>query len=145
MSQHYFTEETRPVLGALIGLARATEGNEHKLLPFTYELCCSALLAMELSNDRTSDIFLQQLHEEKFRIVPDCAVCQSPCGRTFDYDGDLTPAKLDLLTALVDAVRNSACVDGDCHILQPFVLYKALFALGSDWNDEDILAVIKEL
>lgn len=26
------------------------------------------------------------MHAEKFKVVPDCAICASPCGRTADYN-----------------------------------------------------------
>ena len=37
-------------------------------------------------NEKTIQNLIQLVHEEKKRLVPDCSVCGSPCGRTEDYD-----------------------------------------------------------
>lgn len=29
---------------------------------------------------------IDRVHAEKFKVVPDCAICASPCGRTADYN-----------------------------------------------------------
>ena len=37
-------------------------------------------------NEETIRALIDRVHGEKARLVPDCAVCASACGRTDDYD-----------------------------------------------------------
>ena len=74
--------------GALIGLARATDGNE-KVTKDTWHLMASALFATLTNvNFSAEDIerFTNDVHAETARLVPDCSCCQSPCGHNADYD-----------------------------------------------------------
>ena len=81
------------LLGRLIGLARAVEGNEDRVTDGTAALFAEALTAPG------TDI-LDRIEEEKRRLVPDCFVCGSPCGRTDDYDtGRLSGEPADIRSA----------------------------------------------
>ena len=74
--------------GALIGLARATAGNE-KVTKDTWHLMASALFATLTNvNFSAEDIarFTDEVHAETARLVPDCSCCQNPCGHNSDYD-----------------------------------------------------------
>lgn len=73
--------------GALIGLARAADtapavSNE------TWQVMIEGLLASAPANysERSLLEWIDRVHVEKFKVVPDCAVCASPCGRTADYN-----------------------------------------------------------
>lgn len=74
--------------GALIGLARAAEGLDlpAKMEPLLYS-ALSSLPQLHASgnsgNEKSSPVL--PLHQAKAELVPDCAACQSPCGRTADY------------------------------------------------------------
>lgn len=97
------------LLGALLGLARASEGKE--LLKSSADAMLSALI-MAYSKSEIADAelnaMIDTLHTEKYRMSPDCAACQCPCGRTDDYDmeeilhasGDLREVKLTLFSQL---------------------------------------------
>ena len=81
------TGEKARLAGALIGLARAAEGNEDLLTEDTGALLMRALLAAASETDpEVLDRLIDLVHAEKNRIVPDCALCADPCGRTRDYD-----------------------------------------------------------
>ena len=74
--------------GALIGLARAADTSPDAG-PETWQLMVEGLFAT-LTNVNFDPDSLNALagrvRAEKQRLVPDCAVCTAPCGRTGDYD-----------------------------------------------------------
>ena len=70
--------------GALIGLARATEGNEHLVTEATDRLVMEGLFTAITNvnfNNETLGILIDKIEEETERLVPRCTVCESPCGR----------------------------------------------------------------
>ena len=74
--------------GALIGLARATD-NAPDVNDGTWRLMIEGLFATvtNVSFDTAAiRALLDRVHAEKARLVPNCALCAAPCGRTGDYD-----------------------------------------------------------
>ena len=75
--------------GALIGLARAVDGNEDLVTEKTDALMIESLF-MTLTNVNFDDSRIQaqidRVHREQGRMIPRCAVCASPCGRNEDYN-----------------------------------------------------------
>ena len=74
--------------GALIGLARATD-NAPYVNDGTWRLMIEGLFATvtNVSFDTAAiRALLDRVHAEKARLVPNCAPCAAPCGRTGDYD-----------------------------------------------------------
>ena len=65
----------------LYGLARAADNNEHMLNAETFALVREALDASEYDESLPA-----RRAVEKRRIVPMCADCTHPCGRTADPD-----------------------------------------------------------
>lgn len=134
--------ETR-LIGALIGLARATDGNTVRTEE-TGRLMRAGLAALRKNAHQT---LVEKIHTEKRILAPDCATCGAPCGKTADYDikqwkNEAEPVqeqKWMLLKRLVEvavACSDSAEVD--------YFLTKALFALGESWEAEWIAALVKE-
>lgn len=134
--------ETR-LIGALIGLARATDGNTVRTEE-TGRLMRAGLAALRKNAHQT---LVEKIHTEKRILAPDCATCGAPCGKTADYDikqwkNEAEPVqeqKWLLLKRLVEvavACSDSAEVD--------YFLTKALFALGESWEAEWIAALVKE-
>lgn len=134
--------ETR-LIGALIGLARATDGNTVRTEE-TGRLMRAGLAALRKNAHQT---LVEKIHAEKRILAPDCATCGAPCGKTADYDikqwkNEAEPVqeqKWMLLKRLVEvavACSDSAEVD--------YFLTKALFALGESWEAEWIAALVKE-
>lgn len=134
--------ETR-LIGALIGLARATDGNTVRTEE-TGRLMRAGLAALRKNAHQT---LVEKIHAEKRILAPDCATCGAPCGKTADYDikqwkNEAEPVQeqkwmlLKRLVEVVVACSDSAEVD--------YFLTKALFALGESWEAEWIAALVKE-
>ena len=145
--------------GALVGLARATENNEHKLTAATGRLVLEGLFST-LTNvsfdDEALSRLIQQVDAEKQALVPDCGSCVNQCGRNNDYDlnklwsanEDIRSLKSLILFGIrgVAAYAYHAMVLGyeDDSIYR--FLYKALFAIGmDDWGMEQLLPIVLEV
>ena len=135
--------------GALIGLARAADTSPDAG-PETWQLMIEGLFAT-LTNVNFDPDSLNALagrvRAEKQRLVPDCAVCTAPCGRTGDYDlAQLWGAQEDirsLKSLLLFGSRGMAAYAYHAMVLgyrdesvERF-LSKALFAVGEDWSMEE--------
>lgn len=145
--------------GALIGLARAADGNEPLLTEATHKLVIEALFST-LTNVSFDNSVLSALTErvenEKKRLVPDCSDCSSDCGRRDDYnmknlwtaDEDIRSLKSLILFGIrgMAAYAYHASVLGymDSEINNFF--YKALFAIGmDDWGMDELLPIVMEV
>lgn len=143
--------------GALIGLARAI-GGDGQADGATWRLLLEGLFATITNVDFSADhvaALTEQVHREKERILPGCAACGAPYGRTEDYDlGRLWAADEDirsLKSLILFGVRGVAAyayhamalgyTDDD---LNRF-LAKALFAVGEDWGMETLLPLALEV
>ena len=133
--------------GALIGLARAADTSPDAG-PETWQLMIEGLFA-------TLNALAGRVRAEKQRLVPDCAVCTAPCGRTGDYDlAQLWGAQEDirsLKSLLLFGSRGMAAYAYHAMVLgyrdesvERF-LSKALFAVGEDWSMEELLPLVLEL
>lgn len=125
------------LLGALIGLSRAANGNEDIITPETDRLLLGALSALSGGSDTAKRAFILRIHTEKARLAPGCSICPSPCGRTADWDigelnleGERTRAlKLTILSHLIDA----AAAFPTEHLS---ILYESLTVIGDMWSEE---------
>lgn len=152
------------LLSALIGLARATEGNEELVTEKTGQLLfrgLSEVLTEESEKTAGTDAkeqshrlaeLLADIREEKKRFVPNCFDCASPCGRTADYDmrefWDAEKEQVDLKLALVrrlvelaeKSVRNesTAVENRNCCL-------EALIVLGWNGSKNSLLRVLEKL
>lgn len=75
--------------GALIGLVRATEGNQHKVSDTTDRLVIKGLFTTLTNvnfNDDVLETMIEEVRREKVHLVPDCGNCGFPCGRNEEYD-----------------------------------------------------------
>ena len=143
--------------GALIGLARAADTSPDAG-PETWQLMIEGLFAtltnVNFDLDRLHAL-TERVWAEKQRLVPDCAVCTAPCGRTGDYDlARLWGAQEDirsLKSLLLFGSRGMAAYAYHAMVLgyrdetvERF-LSKALFAVGEDWSMEELLPLVLEL
>lgn len=120
------------LLGELIGIARAVDGNEHLLRPQTDALVRQALIAAgePLPDARRLAALKEAVLQEKQVLVPGCFACAAPCGRTAAHDmarlkeepAEVQAVKEQLLTRLLTAATEAA--------LPASALYPPLFALG---------------
>ena len=146
------------VTGALIGLARATEGNEHLVTEGTGKLaleCLFATLTNVNFDDADLNRMLERLHREKERLVPACGSCESVCGRNDDYDMDkLWNAQEDirsLKSLILFGMRGIAAYAWHAAALGytdkrvTDFLFKGLFAIGmDDWGIDQLLPIVLE-
>ena len=102
-------------MGATVGLARATEGNEDLMTESTHRAMLRAL-SMEADEKEESIIeMISSVREEKRKLVPNCFDCAMPCGRTSDFDlrelsheeEFLRTAKLELLSDLCALAKST--------------------------------------
>lgn len=128
------------LFGALIGLSRATFGNEDLITPSTFAVVVEGLSSGELDADQMSDL-IRRVNEEKYKLVPSCFYCSSPCGRTSNYDmrqlnlaaEDVRLLKLSILSKLSTlAGSNLSSLPTEA------MVYRALAAVGEDWTAEEL-------
>lgn len=143
--------------GALIGLARATD-NAPDVNDGTWRLMIEGLFATvtNVSFDTAAiRALIDRVHAEKARLVPNCALCAAPCGRTSDYDmAQLWGAQEDirsLKSLILFGVRGMAAyayramVLGETDAAVNDFFAKALFAVGEDWGRDELLPVVMEV
>ena len=145
--------------GALIGLARSTEGNGSSVTEDTHRLVMEALFAtltnVNFDNDAIEEL-TRRVEEEKQRLAPDCSVCRSACGRNDNYDMEkLWNADEDirsLKSLILFGVRGMAAYAYHAALLGYTdeevnrFFYKALFAVGmDDWGMNELLPVVLEV
>lgn len=153
------TDLRNQLLGSLIGLVRAADNNEELILAATNHLIletmsatadCSSVLDAQLLNLQTRII------AEKQRIVPDCFHCASPCGRTDDYDMKLiweaddkkaAAVKVQILEKLQRFAASVVNHTFDAKLTEDQIkcLYKALYLLGVDLEEEYLIPILKEV
>ena len=145
--------------GALIGLARAAEGNESLLTPATHRLVLDGLFTTVTNvsfNNDTIQALIDRVEEEKRRLIPQCEGCGAPCGRNDEYDMNrLWEADADirsLKSLILFGIRGMAAYAYHADVLgyrdeevQKFLL-KALAILGIDGlGMGELLPVVMEV
>ena len=145
--------------GSLIGLARALGGNEDLITPETDKLFVEGLFTAVTNvnfNNETINALTERIEVEKRRIVPDCAVCSSSCGRTDDYDmqklWNADPDIRSLKSLILFGVRGMAAYAYHADVLGyrdetvNAFFRKALFAVGmDDWGMDELLPVVMQV
>ena len=139
--------------GALIGLARATEGNEFMLTDATFRVVIDALRCTD-RDEAALTVLLERADAEKRKLVPDCYHCTASCGRTDNYDLarlQVAPEEIRALKLrILSGVRDLAAAYGDSPIFREntvhSLFYRALYAIGmEDWTEEELLPILREL
>ncbi len=142
--------------GALIGLARSREGNEDLITKETDQLILEGLFTTITNvnfNNKTIQDLIHRVEDEKNRLVPDCSVCTSPCGRNDNYDmNQIWNAQEDirsLKSLILFGIRGMAAYAYHAQVLgytDPEVnrfFYEALFGIGMDsWGMEELLPLV---
>ena len=144
--------------GALIGLAHAVQGNEHKITPETDKLGLEALFATVTNvnfNDESLSQLISRARAEKLRLVPECSACEHTCGRNDDYDMNLLwNADEDirsLKSLILFGVRGMAAYAYHAAVLGysdaevNAFFYKALRAVGEDYDMAGLLPIVLEV
>ena len=143
--------------GALIGLARATDGDT-PVNADTWRLMIEGLYTTVTNvnfNEKTIRELINRVHAERERLAPTGSGCGSRCGRNDDYDMNLLwNAQEDIrsLKSLIlfgvrgmSAYAHHAMVLGytDEEVNRFFA--KALFAVGEDWGMDALLPIVMEV
>ena len=143
--------------GALIGLARATDGDT-PVSADTWLLLIEGLFTTVTNvnfNEKTIRELIDRVHAEKARLIPNCSACASRCGRNDDYDmAELWSAQEDvrsLKSLILFGVRGMAAYAHHAMVLGYTddavnrFLAKALFAVGEDWGMDELLPIVLEV
>ena len=134
--------------GRLIGLARATDGNEHLRNPGATEVILEGLRVLAAREEVAEDL-LQRIEDEKRKMIPDCFACAAPCGKNSDYDmeklkdapEEIRGLKYQLLRSAGELAARGCLPEQDQEIF-----YKALIVLGlEDYGPEDLRPIAAEL
>lgn len=135
----------RALLGSIIGLARTCTTR-----PPTETTPGLILAGLHLSDDATPASpeqlvrLTERIARNKFEVSPNCATCESPCGKNADYDlsrldqapEDVRQAKTRLLTCLQACGHRGKMAD---------CVMDAVFALAEDWDAADFAAYEQQL
>lgn len=153
LNQIVDTPSKKTLLGALIGLARATDADP-RLVEKTAALFSEGLIALAPSGN-TSEKSVQTLTDtvraKKTELVPSCSTCAAPCGKNDDCDlsvienadPDIHSLKILLLKKLFALARIRQ--SGGLHPakIDDFIC-RALFASGEDWDSEFLSPLLNE-
>lgn len=145
--------------GALIGLARAVEGNEHLVNEEMDQLVLEGLFTTVTNvnfNDETLKILIYKIENEKKKLVPNCFTCSGSCGRNDNFDmntlwttdEDVRSLKSLILFGIrgMAAYAYHASVLGYTDETISKFFYKALFAVGmKDWGMDELLPIVLEV
>ena len=143
--------------GALIGLARAVNGDEkavEKVWKTVIEGLFTTVTNVSFDDDNIRQM-TEKIHRETEKLMPGCTGCGSPCGKNDDYDmKKLWEADDDirsLKSLILFGVRGMAAYAYHAMVLgysdkelNQFFL-KALFSLGEDWGMTELLPIVMEV
>ena len=128
-------EQMKEMLGALVGLARATEGNEDLITIETNNLALECLAVVEMDiNIEEIDLgnLIERLDEEKRKFVPKCYSCASPCGRNNNYDASRLIAAMKFS---VEGVGENSLAEGNVELSKKIIILKELSKLADCINN----------
>lgn len=145
--------------GALIGLARATEGNEQLVTEEMNQLVLEGLFTTITNvnfNDETLNLLIDKIEDTKKKLVPNCFTCSDSCGRNNNFDmntlwttdEDIRSLKSLILFGIrgMAAYAYHASVLGYTDETISKFFYKALFAIGmKDWGMDKLLPIVLEV
>ena len=151
------TETGSRLVGALIGLVRATDGMMH-VTDDTNNIIIEGLHMSDIAlgiSDADMEAMIARVHADKHTIVPDCSVCGAPCGRTEHEEGNsdgnvaepsvISDVRIDILSILQKISHRviSGEINADDEV--NFSVCRAVFALGENWSDGELERVEREL
>lgn len=145
--------------GALIGLARATEGNEQLVTEEMNQLVLEGLFTTITNvnfNDETLKLLIDKIEDTKKKLVLNCFTCSDSCGRNNNFDmstlwttdEDIRSLKSLILFGIrgMAAYAYHASVFGYTDETISKFFYKALFAIGmKDWGMDKLLPIVLEV
>ena len=140
--------------GALIGLARAVDSTtavSKKTSQVIIEGLFTTVTNVNFDNASIENM-IQKVRAEKERLAPDCSKCQSPCGKTDEYDmQQLWNADEDtrsLKSLILFGIRGMAAYAYHAAVLGHeddevnLFFCEALFKIGYEENTETLLSTV---
>lgn len=144
---------TDELTGALIGLARASDG--HPPTETTHRALVDGLLLSDPLSNAGEEALRDQIEavrREKAALIPGCAACESPCGRNADFDLSrlsLEPQEVRDLKGLLLLVMRAMAPYADRALRQGRrcegllnCFYDGLFAVGEALNPAQLQTVL---
>lgn len=142
--------------GALIGLARAADGNTPSTS--THRAMIEGLFTTITNvnfDDEAINVQIGNVEREKSKLIPQCGECSSRCGRNDDYDmellwkddEDIRSLKSLILFGLrgMAAYAYHALVLGYSDEEVNRFFYEGLFAVGEDLDAEALLPMVMKV
>ena len=128
------------LLGELVGLARATDGNEH-LITQTVTDIVAEILTTNVRSESEYNLYSGKIDSAKREMVPDCYLCANPCGRTAALDlknlKDESQPIQESKYAILREIRTLAASERSRE--KDLKLYRGLVILGLEANSADEL------
>lgn len=130
------------ILSTLIGLMGAVSNNGKT--DKTDEIVQEALEKLFQAEEKEEAAMVERIHQEKFRISPNCATCQTPCGNTSDYDMEnftkgeeaVQQAKIKLLNTMINYLQKYPVTD---------TIYRGIAYLGYDLDVRSYESLMEEM
>ena len=133
------------LLGELVGLARATDGNEHLITEAVTEMIAEVLRA-NVRSESGYHAYSGKIDAAKREMVPDCFLCANPCGRTSALDlknlkGESQQIQETKL-AILSKIRTISCAERSQD--DDLKLYRGLVILGLEgYSPEELTALFE--
>ncbi len=145
--------------GELIGLARATIGNESLVTENTHKVVVEGLFSTITNvnfNNETLEILINKVKAERQKLVPSCFACASSCGKNNEFDmNDLWSANEDirsLKSLILFGIRGVAAYAYHAEVLGckdesiNNFFFKALYSIGEEtWCMDELLPIVLEV
>lgn len=135
----------KELLGCLIGLIRAIEGNEYLVTKDTEDLVFDTLVTAG-ENDVPSAVYSylrKEIEKEKKRIIPDCYSCAMPCGRNSGYDMACIDTESEEIRNLkYSIIEASKIIARRNNHLDFNLLSRAMYCIGLDNPSGSYLSLI---
>lgn len=134
------------LLGELVGLARATDGNEHLITESVTDIVAEILRA-DVRSDVQYAAYSGKIDEAKREMVPDCFHCVNPCSRTAALDLKVLEGESRQIQetkfAILSEIRTLAASERSRET--DLKLYRGLVILGLEGYSPEELTALFEL
>jgi len=150
-------ERNKKLLGAMIALGRAVEGNKNKPDQSSHAALLAALSLIKPGREpgaRQTEKALGELREAKMRLVPRCGWCPKQCGRNDEVSAaewaaadSESAAAMELLLAEILSWGASLAVGPPASIDEEIMaeLYEAFYWLGKHGAARELDSALQKL
>lgn len=131
------------LLGELVGLARAVDGNEHLITESVTQIIAETLRA-NVSSEAQYTVYSSKIDAAKREMVPDCFHCANPCGRTAALDlKSLKGESLQIRETKFAILKEIQTIAGfDRSAERDIKLYRGLMLIGLEGYSADELTAL---